>query len=118
MDVCAAVDLPCRTGVCAAILPAVLAAGGAAVAGCVLAGGSTIGPLSVCGVRMAPALEKLPCTETRGGIAMALAGCAGCTREETTHPPPITTAAIAAAAAMRARELCIQALFSLNATGH
>ena len=67
---------------------------------------------------MAPALEKPPCAETRGGIAIALAGCAGCTREITPHPPPTTTAAIAAAAAMRARELCIQALSRRSATGH
>lgn len=109
MDLCAVADLPRRTGVCATPLPAALVADGVAMGGCATAGGSTIGPLSVCGVRMAPALEKLPCEETRGGVAMALAGCAGCTREMTLHPPPTTTAAIAAAAAARARELCIQA---------
>jgi len=41
----------------------------------------TTGPLRVCGVRMAPALENPPGVVTRSGITITWAGWTGCTRE-------------------------------------
>jgi len=99
----AAVDLPCRTGVFAA---------GLAVSGATVAGCATTGPLSVCGVRIAPALENPFYPAPRCGTAIALDGWLGWKREEMPHPPPTTTATIAAAAAAR-----IQSLSNRSATG-
>jgi hypothetical protein len=51
-------------------------AGWETVAGC-----ATIGPFSVFGVRMAPALENPPCAVMCGGETMLLAASGVCTRE-------------------------------------
>ena len=111
MGVFTGADLTCRAGDFVACLAAGLAVSGATVAGC-----ATTGPLSVCGVRIAPALENPPCEVTSGGTAIALVGWFGWKREETPQPPPTTTATIAAAAAARAR-FCIQVFSSRSASG-
>jgi hypothetical protein len=53
----------------------------AAAVGALGNGCCSTGPFSVCGVRIAPALENPPPAPTLGGITITLAGWFGCTRE-------------------------------------